>query len=236
MSERIDYRRLSDLLLQGGISPRRVRRIVGELRDHFLDLKSDAIAAGMAEAEAENWAASRLGTEQEVTDAMLERPELQSWAARWPWAVYMLLPTLLLDIVSLLVVGLVFGMVFALSSVEAVTDPWFGGTVDAILATFEYVAPLIVCAGFIWMAVKRRSRSPWLIPGVVMAGVLGGSYHIGVDWGQYPWQLGISSFVLPPYPYPLESTVRICVNVLLALAPYLYWMRRQNGHGAIQPE
>jgi len=43
-------------------------------------------------------------------------------------------------------------------------------------------------------------------------------------------------FFLPPYPYPLESTVRICVNVLLALAPYLYWMWRQNGYPSIQPE
>lgn len=234
MSERIDYRRLSSRLLQGGIAPRRVRRIVGELRDHFVDLKSSAIAEGMNEVEAENRAVSRLGTEQEVTDAMLARPELQSWAARWPWAIYMLLPPLLLDVLSLVVFGLVFGLVFALSGVAAVPDPWFAGTVDVILATLEHGAPLVLCAGLIWMAVRRRSRSPWLIPGLISVGTLGGSYHVGVDWGHYPWQLAGSVFFLPPYPYPLESTVRICVNILLALAPYLYWMHRQTP--SIEPE
>ena len=235
MSEGIDYRRLSNRLLKGGISPRRVRRIVIELRDHFLDLKSGAIAGGMREAEAETWAASRLGTEQEVTDAMLAKPELQSWVTRWPWAIYMLMPTLLLDVLNLLVLGLVFGLVSALSGSAHSPDPWFASTIDGIMATVEYAAPLIVCAAFFWMAVKRRSKSPWLIPGIVLAGVLGGSFHMGVDWGQYPWELGLSHFVLPPHPYPLESITRIVVNVLLPLVPYLYWMRQQTLDRDLRP-
>ena len=102
MSEHIDYRRLSDQLLRGGISPRRVRRIVRELRDYFQDIKSDAINQGMHEVQAETWANSKLGTEQEVTKEMLARPELRSWAARWPWAIYAVLPPVVL--VSLVVI------------------------------------------------------------------------------------------------------------------------------------
>lgn len=233
MSERIDYRRLSDRLLRGGIAPRRVRRIVGELRDHFLDLKSDAVAEGMGEAEAENRAASRLGTEQEVTDAMLARPELQSWAARWPWAIYMLLPPVLLTGILVL---LVFVLVSALSGVGHVPDPWYPRTVDGILATFEYATPLALCAAFLWMTVKRRSSSPWLILGIVLVGVLGGSFHIGAYWGEHEWRLGVSLFLYPPHPYPLESVIRILVNALLPFASYLYWMRRQAAHPSIGTE
>lgn len=236
MSERIDYRRLSDRLLRGGVSPRRVRRIVRELRDHTLDLKAEAISEGMHETEAENWANSRLGTEQEVSDRMLASPELRSWAARWPWAIYALLPPIVM--VGLVVV-LVEGLILVLPSGESVPDPrdpWFAGAVDAVIATFEYTAPVVLCAVFFWMAVRRRSWSPWLILGVVLVGVLGGSFYVNTHWGEYEWRLGVSLFLYPPHPNPLESVIRIVVNVLLPLVPYLYWMRHQTGRSPIQPE
>lgn len=236
MSERINYRHFSDRLLRGGVSPRRVRRIVRELRDHFLDLKSDAMGEGMDEVEAENWASSRLGTEQEVMDQMLARPELRSWAARWPWAIYALLPPMVM--VGLVVI-LVLGLILVLPSGESVPDPrdpWFAGAVGAVVATFEYTAPIVLCAVFFWMAVRRRSWSPWLILGVILVGVLGGSFHIDAIWGEYQWRLGVGLAVYPPYPVQLENNFRVLVNVLLPLAPYLYWMRRQTGHPSIEPE
>lgn len=147
----------------------------------------------------------------------------------------MLMSTLLLDVLNLLVLGLVLGLVSALPGGANSPDPWFAGAIDGIMAIVEYAAPLSVCAVFFWMAVKRRSKSPWLIPGIVLVGVLGGSFHMGVDWGQYPWQLGLSHFVLPPYPYPLESITRIAVNVLLPLVPYLYWMRQQTLNRDLRP-
>ena len=95
MRDCIDYRSLATRLLRGGIAPRRVRRLVAELRDHFEDLRNDALADGMTETEAASRATARLGSEQRVASEMLARPELRSWAARWPWAIYGLLPPLL---------------------------------------------------------------------------------------------------------------------------------------------
>ncbi len=229
MSEPIDCRRVTNRLLRGGISPRRVRRIVRELRDHFLDLKSDAVAGGMSEFEAEQWANSRLGTGTEVTDQMLARPELRSWAARWPWAIYALLPPIAM--VGLVVV-LVLGLIAVLPSGESVADPWFAGAVDAVLATFEYTAPVILCAVFLWMAFQRRSRPRWLVPGIVLVGVLGGSFYIGTDWGEHEWRLSVDLAIYPPYPHRLESAFRVVVNVLLPLAPYLYWMQQPGQSSA----
>ena len=236
MAERIDYRRLSDRLLRGGVSPRRVRRIVRELRDHTLDLKAEAISEGMDEAEAENCANSRLGTEQEVTNQMLASPELRSWAARWPWVIYTLLPPI---VMVGLVVTLVLGLILVLPSGESVPDPrdpWFAGAVDTVIATFEYTAAVVLCAVFFWMAVRRRSSSLWLILGVVLVGVLGGSFYINTHWGEYEWRLGVSLFLYPPHPNPLESAIRILANLLLPLAPYLYWMWSQSRHPSRQPE
>ena len=241
MSEPIDYRRFSHRLLRGGISPRRVRRIVRELRDHLMDLRSDAIAEGMNEVEAETWAVSRLGTEQDVANEMLARPELRSWAARWPWAFYALLPPTLMAALVVLVV-LATGPVIELyilnweweASEADLPHAWFMSAVDGVLATFQYTAPLLLCATFCWQAALRLSKSPWLIPGIIAAASLGGSFYIYMNWGTDEWSMSVDLSLHPPYPHPLESAIRIFVNVLLPLAPYLYWMRHQIGYPSVR--
>ena len=107
-----------------------------------------------------------------------------------------------------------------LTSAESVSDPWFAGAVEAVLATFEYTAPLVLCAVFFWIAFQRRSRPRWLVPGIVLVGVLGGSFYIGTEWGEYEWRLSVDLAIYPPYPHRLESAFRVLVNVLLPLAPH----------------
>ena len=236
MPDRFDYEVLSRELLRGGISPRRVRRVVRELRDHYRDLQTDALAKGMNPGEAQTWAVSRLGTEQDVASEMLARPELRSWAARWPWAVYALLPPVVLVGLTVLLVLAITGPVFELytSQLDArgikAPHSWFVGSVNYTLMAFQYATPLILCTTFCWMAVSRRTDSPWPILGIVVAGVLGGSFYMGMNWGEDQWSMTVSLFLYPPYPHPLESAIRIFANILLTLTPYLYWIRRQTGN------
>jgi hypothetical protein len=77
-----DFASLSERLLRGGVAPKYVRRTVTELRDHFSDVKDEALASGLSHDEAEREASSRLGTEDVIVDDILAKPELQSWAAR----------------------------------------------------------------------------------------------------------------------------------------------------------
>ena len=237
MSDRFDYRFLSQELLRGGISPRRVCRIVRELRDHLQDLQAAALTEGMNNAEASSWAGARLGTERDVATAILARPELRSWAARWPWAIYTLLPQMLLvglTVLLILAVEPIVKLYISYLDAGAIEAPhsWFVGSVDYTLMAFQYATPLILGATFCWMAVSRRTRSPWPILGIVVVGVLGGSFYMGMVWGEDQWAMGVSLFLYPPYPHPLESTIRIFVNVLLTLTPYLYWMRLQTGYSS----
>ena len=239
MPDRFDYQSLAARLLRGGIAPRRVRRIVGELREHFQDLRSDGMAEGMNDVEAASWASSRLGTEQQVANEMLARLELRSWAARWPWAFYALLPPCLMAALVVLVVlalGLVFDL-YILSYGEAIEagaphtpHTWFVGTIDGILATVKYAAPVVLCATFCWMAVLRLSKSPWLIPGIVAAAFLGGSFDMYMYWGEDQWSMYVDFFLYPPYPNQTESSIRIAANLLLTLAPYLYWLGNDGGN------
>lgn len=231
-----DYRSLSRTLLRGGIAPRRVRRIVDELRDHVQDLRTDAIAKGMTELEAASWASSRLGSVQQVADEMLARPELRSWTGRWPWAMFTLLPPFLMAALVVLVVLAtepVFELYALLWEWEAsdATLPhlWFMTAVDGFLTTLKYAAPLLICAVFCWLAILRLSRSPWLIPGVMVTAFLGGSFDIYMNWGIDEWSMSVDFFLYPPYPRPHAHSLRIAANLLLTLAPYLCWLLR-HGH------
>ena len=231
MRDCIDYRSLATRLLRGGIAPRRVRRLVAELRDHFEDLRNDALADGMTETEAASRATARLGSEQRVASEMLARPELRSWAARWPWAIYGLLPPLLmaaLVVLAALALAPVIELYVLHSGWEAsdagLPHAWFMNAVDGILATFKYAAPLLLCVAFCRMTVRRLSRSGWLVPGIAATAVLGGAFDIAMNWGQDQWSMAVNFFLYPPWPNPLTHGLRIAANLLLALAPYLYWL------------
>lgn len=234
MPASFDFSYLTARLLRGGIAPRRVRRIVGELRDHFHDLRTDALADGMNDTEAAIWACSRLGSEQQVVDETLARPDLRSWSARWPWAIYALLPPLLMAALVVLVVlalGPAIELYILRSEWEAsgavYPHAWFMSTVDGTLATVKYAAPLLLCAAICRMAFLRLTRSPWLLPGIVATAVLGGSFDMFMTWGEEEWSMSVNLFLYPPYPNPLEHGLRIAANLLLTLAPYLYWLSSQ---------
>lgn len=73
---RPDFRSLRNELLRSGVAPRHVRRTVLELSDHFDDL----VDAGASEQQA----MKELGELNEIRQAVLARPELRSWAYRFP--------------------------------------------------------------------------------------------------------------------------------------------------------
>ncbi|MCB2108650.1 MAG: hypothetical protein KDE14_13165, partial [Rhodobacteraceae bacterium] len=85
---RPDFESLYEKLLRGGVAPRHARRYVKELGDHYDDLIAAAVKTGATRAEAEAQAHARLGSEEALVETALARPELKSWSARWPWAVY----------------------------------------------------------------------------------------------------------------------------------------------------
>ena len=81
---RPDFEQFARNLRRAGIAERHVRRAELELRDHFDDLVEGAIQDGNDQAGAESWAANQLGDLATVGEAIRERPELRTWAFRWP--------------------------------------------------------------------------------------------------------------------------------------------------------
>jgi len=79
-------------LLEAGVAPRHVRRIVAELNDHTRDLCDEALAKGMHEDEARAFALRRIGNQSEIAERMLAVPDLRSWIYRYPRVARVYLP------------------------------------------------------------------------------------------------------------------------------------------------
>ena len=71
-------------LLKGGVAPFYVERTIAELGEHYADLESAALAAGLTAEEAVRAASDALGNERAIVAATLARPELLTFRTRWP--------------------------------------------------------------------------------------------------------------------------------------------------------
>src|SRR5688572_13605611 len=71
-------------LLKGGVTPFYVERTIVELTEHYSDLESAALAAGLPADEAARSASAALGDEHAILAAILARPELLTFSTRWP--------------------------------------------------------------------------------------------------------------------------------------------------------
>lgn len=71
-------------LLESGVAPRQVRRLIAELTDHTEDLREEALRRGFSVNEAAIFSARKLGDLQCLTADMVRRAELRSWVYRFP--------------------------------------------------------------------------------------------------------------------------------------------------------
>lgn len=71
-------------LLRSGVTPLYVERTIGELREHYADLESAALASGLGVDEAARVALSTLGSERAIAAAILAHPELLTFSSRHP--------------------------------------------------------------------------------------------------------------------------------------------------------
>ncbi|MDH3748214.1 MAG: permease prefix domain 1-containing protein [Gammaproteobacteria bacterium] len=125
---RLNVAALRNELLRAGISPTHVRRTLTELNEHFEDLVDERLIAGCDRDEAEQQALQSLGPMTDVATAMLDQPQLKSWAWRWPRVAVVVYP--LACVAALPVVPLIVGVEHA----ESITR-WTLGLLLAALVT-----------------------------------------------------------------------------------------------------
>jgi hypothetical protein len=152
-----------DQLLRAGVPPRCAGRYVIELREHLADLTERERNAGLDAAAASERARELLGTDTQLTQAMIETAP-RTLAARAPWAVFALLP---LAAVVAVVLAIDESMIRLLNpSVEA---SWPGGvpnTYVGIIAAAGFVTGYLlgpaIATACIFIALRQRLSSPWV--------------------------------------------------------------------------
>lgn len=226
---RSKYAHLSESLKRGGIAPRHVRRVIRELDDHRDDLIAELQSQGLSPEESETQAARRLGQDATLIASTLARPELKSWARRWPWLAFIALPLVTLPI-------LIVATLLLLSQALSIAEHSFGSHVISTLRqlTATYVAgmlwllPALYATGWCVYALRRHVPAVWPIVGVVLISLLGANVNASIDWPSASSQGSVTAGVGIGTEALAQPALRAIVTLCLVLIPYLWRYRQEH--------
>lgn len=175
-----NFKTIEKRLLRGGVSPKHVKRTIRELNHHYADLVAKVKSDGASAAEASNLAGKRLGSDDQIVRKVLNRPELISWAHRWPWMIYGIGPVVGYFLLVVLIAGAIgvwLGIADERLSREAFFDMLTAGWVRFLFEHFTLLIlhPLstITAALICFIAAKREMPILWPVVGVVLVCVFG---------------------------------------------------------------
>jgi hypothetical protein len=162
------FEALRERLLRAGIAPRHVRRYLRELTEHLADLTAEQRAAGYDEDNAAIRARALLGDDAELAAAMEEQPGFRSLVARFPWAVFLLAPPLVMAICTafpVLLVALFAKLALILSLIERGTlePPGLQSAIRLVLETGNLLAlplAMLLMTIIVW---RQRLSPAWLL-------------------------------------------------------------------------
>lgn len=226
------FHEIRERLLRAGIAPRHVRRYINELRVHLRDLIAEEDRAGHDHWQAEASALVRLGTTDDLTRAMAERPEFKSFSARAPWLAFGVMPLCLLAaayFVACLILwsGWKIFLPAAISPFTVVPGPVYG-LENIYFQTGRMIyfgAPLVVGWAISITAARHRLRALWPSLGLILTALIGSTAAVRVQRpslsmaGQVTMTLAVSPSVRGIF----EVALRALVLFSIALLPYFVW-------------
>ncbi|HEY6453717.1 MAG TPA: hypothetical protein VIY90_00395 [Steroidobacteraceae bacterium] len=223
---------LQERLLRAGVAPRRVRRYVLELREHFTDLAEHERAAGLTAGEARERALLLLGGEADLAQAMIQTAGHRSLAARAPWMVFVMWPVLLL-VAAIFLSALL--LIYLLWPVQGLTPAQMPDSYRILIGlayvVVNYLLAGALSTGCIIIALRQRLTSGWIWAGLSLIAVFSG--FLGVHMHVIPTanghQGGVSYYVVETvylHGLPnLAATVEVAAaraTVMLAVAAAAY--------------
>ena len=227
------FNELRERLLREGVAPRHVRRYLRELADHLADLTAEEERAGRSRVDAESAALLRLGGIENLSRAMTEQRQFQSWSARAPWAMFGCVPLCVLA-------GIYFVALLILWTGWQIflpgADTPFGARGAGPHRIFElanvyfqfgrmlyFGAPLFVGWGIALIAARQRFNAVWPVTGLVMIALIGCAARVHAIRPSVPGGVGHVSmgFGLGP---SLEGSLLYALVILsVTVLPYLIW-------------
>jgi hypothetical protein len=172
---------LRQRLLNGGVSPWRVRRLLGELRTHYGELVAEARHSGADRATAQAIALQRLGSEADLANRMLAQRNLLSWSHRWPWAVYGIGAPLLFGTAFVAACVVLTAMSRLLHGMEQPAALRLLSVMRTISLLMLYALPVATAAAVAMLAFRRRVRLAWALCAVMLVCLLGAMTNVEVS-------------------------------------------------------
>ncbi len=232
------FRQLEDRLLRGGIAPRHVKRYLRELTEHLADLTQAQSDLGYDAADAASRARAALGPDAELADAMLKQRDFRSISARFPWAVFAVLPPLLVSLAFFLLLPVMItlghlGGAFGPKNKLILPVPaWFDGTMVALTFAANMLIGTALAFLLARMAARQRMNMIWPLLSMALILILGvrASFHAGASGISFTLETllvsyrGFGSSVFPfHWPIFLAQAAALC----LPLAWYIRQGRKQ---------
>lgn len=225
---------LRERLLCAGVAPRHVRRYLTELEEHWADLACEEERSGKSLKDAEAAAFTRLGNIDRLAQAMIARREFHSWYARAPWAMFTLMPLLILGAAYLIACCYLWlgwrvflpgadtpfinnsGSIYSLSNIYFQAGKYF------------YLwAPILVGWLIAFISARQRLRAMWLALALLLIAWMGGTaqIHAGRSAVHGFGHISMNFFVMHgPVQEKIYGFLLIfCVSVL----PYFLWRVRR---------
>ncbi len=229
----IQFDRLEDRLLRGGIAPRHVRRTLTELREHYDDALRDEQAKGAYDAAQAAW--QRLGTENDIAQSVLARRELHALSARFPRAVFGAGPLVLwFAITALSLSPFAFGLNAAreagLIGPPGTPDPvWFKAPFSAMLFFYLRILPVIIGAIMVTAAARQRLALGWAILGTGVIALLSAFATYSLKFATAPGEKGELTLGFGVTAQELPQSLGMgVVNMAIVFAAYMLWQRTQR--------
>ena len=225
---------LRERLLRAGIAPRHARRYIAELADHLADLTEEEERAGRGRANAESSALIRLGGIDELSRAMVEQRQFQSLCARAPWAMFGLVPLVLLAgayFVSCLILWSGWRIFLPGTDTPFVRVDGFAILYFGIGRSLYHYAPILIGWGIGLVAARQRLTAVWPTVSLVLLALAGGMAQVHASRPAVPGGIGSVSmgFGVGPSVGGIPSGLAHALVILaLTVLPYLI-LRFQMG-------
>lgn len=229
-----EFDALREHLLREGVAPRHVRRYLIELSEHLADLTARERAAGHNADDATIRARAALGDDETLGRAMLARPGARSLSARAPWAVFGVLPVLMV-IAGFLLLTLSLGAIAHIhgdSIGHPIAAPLWFRTFAKLLAQTSNGLGALVALLFAWAALRRRMKPAWPLTGIVLATLFASLFTLNVYFpaaGLRGGAISVSFLLGSHYPLTPHAVAQLIVlRFVIALLPAaaLYWALR----------
>ncbi len=220
---RPQFSALRERLLRAGVAPRAVRRTIAELEDHFDDVRRELEAGGLDPKDARSQAYARMGSEEAIVASTLARPELMSWARRWPAVAFALLPAPAFAasfVGSIAVIACLGHLAHSWLGVGLGRSPGLQLFSRCFALWILWALPTAAAAVCTYAAWRRRISLLWPAVGIVLVGVLGSLTNFGVQWGTATSRTAISAGIGISTGHLLPPLVRAASTVGLALLIY----------------